>query len=422
MSYSIIILGVVACLVFCLQSSCKADQIKYKHPYETEITENDNNNNNFLIAAREKKINGDAVTLYYRLVKHLFRKQRFKKDPHSDNYYIANIPLRLKQEQFEILVNSDVFGLNVNEIDSIIEDVFKQSKNEELEHSIIRILYDYYKEEILNSITSISTPILIIIGSSILMIFVSKMFHFSKLTYSAILFFLILIVCIMSYAISYHECMNDLEVEQMIQLSKQNSQNNPCKDYHGEQESYWSSFKTLIRGSAENECLNHMRKTFKPSKKFCDPLDVFAKWSAKIQMSYFGSVFGEFLGLVSEITASSNIFSKIIIWTASLIFFGFFIITFIKVIVKYSFAGVFSTLSRTTTSSNDTINPSIEQLNCKMDALLNENEHMKKELHFIRECSVERSLQGSSPVKKRKLESITELSSSENKDKDKDED
>lgn len=378
-------------------------QKKFKHPYEVEIAFDDP----LIISKNDERSSSssEAVTFYLRLVKHLFRKERFKADPHSEDGFIANIPLKLNKEQYEMLVNSDIHGLNINELDSLVEEVLMQSKGQD--PAKMQILYDYYRQEIIASITTYSTPILITFAVLLGVFIISRFYNFSKLTYTAMIFTVIIIICGISYAMAYHDCLNDLEVEKMIQLSKENSLNNPCKDFHREQESYFQQFFTWR--NSENKCLDHMRKTFKPSKEVCDPLDVFAKWSAKIHMSYLGGLLSSFLEHLSKLTSSSDILTTVITYVAGGIFFVFALLSLLKIAVTCGFQGIFSSLNSTpsTNQSNETIN----LLSYKIDTIMNENREMKRELSIIRECSVERVLP---PVLKRhkkdKLKSIVEKS------------
>lgn len=398
----------VLALIIVLQVllSSNAEQKKFKHPYESDIS--------FNIDIPKQKSNNinnsnQAVTFYLRLVKHLFRKQRFREDPNENNFFIANIPLRVNKEQYELLINSDIHGLNIEELDGLVEDVLMQSKDENF--SIPHILYDYYREEIISSITTFSTPMMFCITALIAIILLSRFsLHLSKLTYSAIIIIAILAICVTSYSMMYHDCLNDLEVERMIQMSKESSLNNPCKHYHGEHTSYWTSMKAFLFGSSQDKCHEHMRAVFKPSKKYCDPLDVFARWSAKIQMSYIGSITGSFLELLTKITSSSNILTKIVVWVVCLFFFGYLLISIISVVIKSGFHGIFSALSTTLPSSAPSSSTeTIDLLHTKMNEILSENKEMKRELRTIRECSVERSLKNSPPqVKRHKMSSIKE--------------
>lgn len=344
------------------------------------------------------------MTFYRRLVKHIFRKDRFKADPHNDNFYLANIPLKVNKNQYDMLIDSEILGLNMDELDELVEEVLMQSKKDE--HTIPQVLFDYYRQEIISSLPNFTNTIFLSIIAVIVILLFNQYLHFSKLTYSAMIFFAIIIICCISYAMTYHDCLNDLEVEQMILLSKE--QNNPCTDYHGERESIWAFIPALFQKSSENACLDHLRKTFKPSKKYCDPLDVFARWSAKIHMSYFGSVANEFFELLSKFTSSSDFMTKIIVWVAGPIFFGLLIITILKVLISSGFQGIFGFLSTspTTTAKNN----AFENLSTKIDAILTENLEIKRELSVLRECSVERQVKNSSSPrsKRRKLSSIKE--------------
>ncbi len=397
-----VLLIVILTLYF---NSSYAEQKKFNHPYEKNLQFD----TDIVFSKNDENLNNEALSFYLRLVKHILKKERFKPDPHDDDFFIANIPLKVNKIQYDLLIDNDINGLNIQEIDEVLEEILMQSKTH---HSIPQILFDYYRQEIIGSIPTLSAPVLLLIISLICIIVVNHLFKFSKLSYSAIIFFTIACVCIVSYIMTYHDCLNDLEVEQMIQLSKENTLNNPCKNFHGEKESTLSFIKSMVFGSYENECLEHMRKTFKPSKKYCDPLDVFARWTAKIQMSYISSVTEDFFGVLTKFTSSSNILTKAVVWIASTIFFGLLIISILKVVVSHLFQGTFSFLSTSPTTPKD--EGSLGELNSKMDAILTENLHMKRELSMIRELSEERILKISPPrSKKQKLNSIKETSQCE---------
>lgn len=335
-----------------------------------------------------------------RLVKHLFRKNRFREDPNEDDFFIANIPLRVNKEQYEMLVNSDIHGLNIQEIDGLVEDVLMQSRDDK--YSIPHILFDFYREEI---ISAFRTPV-ICIAVFIAIIILIRLFHSSS--YSTIIITVILAISVLSYSMMYHDCLDDLEIDRMIQLSKEESKNNPCKDYQSAKKSVLSS---LFNKNNEDDCHKHMRLNFKSAKNYCDPLEVFARWSAKIHMSYIGSMTESFLEIIMKMTSSSNIFSQAFIWIASMIFFAFLIITIFKEVIKRGFLGIFSALSSSTPSpsTSATSNATIDLLNTKLDAIANENREMKREVRMLRECSVERSLKNSPPqLKRHKMSSIEE--------------
>lgn len=292
-----------------------------------------------------------------------------------------------------MLVSSDINGLNLHEIDSLLDDVLKQSTDIE-NWPVSSILIDYYKRQFLESISAIIFPAALTILAIAAIVLMKRVLHFSKLTFSAIIIIIVLVICAISYAMTYFDCMTDLEVDQMIQLSKEKSLNNPCTNYHGEHDSVWKAFKATAFGSSENKCYEHMRKTFKPSKKFCDPLAVFAHWTGKIQMSYIASVLKEFLTLVSSLTGSSGIVSKALFWIGAVSVFICILISFGKVAIKFVINGIFDILKTSPEQKNEVKEDKKELLVLmhKMDRILLENEDMKRELSYIRECSEERSL------------------------------
>lgn len=395
-------------MLFVVGQTSSTRQAKVKHPQEMDLS--DLEDDTILMSWTERKNNRvDCDTFYRRLVKHLFKPKRFHHDPRSD-FYIANVPLRLKKEQWELLVDLKTDGLNLNELDDLIAEVLKQSND--LDYPVTQILFDHYRNQIVESLPSLHSPIVMSLIAIFVIFVINRIFRFSTFTYSALVLLLILSVCVVSYIMTYWDCLSDLEVEQMIQLSKKQSTNNPCKDYDGEHESFFTSLKATILGSSENKCLEHMRKTFKTSSKFCDPLDVFAKWFAKIQMSYFSSILGGFMELISNITSSSNFMTKIILRIVAAVFFVVVFLIYGKEVIVHGFKGMFGML-KTTKLSEPAGNSSSDyhRLNTKMDEILHENQAMKRELSIIRECSVDRSLPNASPLKiraKRRMRHIDE--------------
>jgi hypothetical protein len=345
-----------------------------------------------LLDFTERKNNQINCDVYYRrIVKNIFEESRFHYDELTRDY-IANVPLRLSKEQWELLVNHDVNGLNLNEIDNLLDEILKQSK-EDTVAKVSQILFEHYRQKISDLLPTFTSPgVLIAVAVAVIFLF-NRSFRLSRLTYSAMILIVFFSICTISYLMTFWDCQHELEVEQMIQLSKRSSPNNPCKDYDGEQEGIWTSMKAMVFGSAENQCLEHMRKTFKQSKNYCDPLDVFAKWFAKIQMTYFNSVIGSFLEAVTKLSASSNFFTQIAVMVVAAACFGFFVVAMGKVAVKQGFKSVFNVLTTSRvspTASNEAID--FNALHSKMDEILYENRQMKRELSAIRECSVERSI------------------------------
>lgn len=369
-----------------------------KHPQEMDLSDLEDDLE--LINLTERRSNKmDCDTFYRRLVKHLFHRKRFHHDP-SSSHYIASVPLRLKQEQWELLVDLKIDGLNLNEIDDLLADVLKQSNDADF--PVAQILFDHYRYQLIESLPSLSSPIVLSLIAILVILVMNRLLHFSTFTYSALILFLFLCIIAVSYAMTYWDCLSDLEVEQMIQLSKKQSSNNPCKDYDAEQTSFFTSLKAYFLESSENKCLEHMRKTFKTSNKYCDPLDVLAKWFGKIQMSYFSSILGGFLELISRITSSSGFMTKIIMWTVAGAVFVFVFLSFGREVIVHGFKGMFGILMNTKLTPerpNSSNNSDYLKLSSKLDEVINENREMKRELSIIRECSVERSLPKVSPRK-----------------------
>lgn len=379
-----------------------------KHPYEVDLSDLENDDSKIMKMTNKRTSSHqvDCTSYYRRLVKHVFNEKRFRIDTGSD-YFVASIPIRVNKEQYELLVNGD--GLNLNEVDDLIADVLKQSNDDEWNPA--NLLYEHYRHEFMDKLPSLSSPFMQIIIAIGVIILLNRLFHFSKLTFSAIILFVFLVICAVSYSMTYFDCLSDLEVDQMIQLAKQQSTNNPCKDYHGERKSFWSSMRATAFGSSENKCLDHMRATLKQTKKFCDPLDVFAKWAATIQMTYLSSVFGGFLNVVTDMTASSGFLTKIIYTLAVVAVFVLVLLTLGKAVIKYGFKGFVAMLTTSKVTTEPTSHSSVDYqiLHSKIDEILHENLQMKRELSIIRECSVERSLPAGNSSPK-KIEAVSILS------------
>ncbi|XP_070494239.1 uncharacterized protein [Chironomus tepperi] len=388
-------------------------EIQYRHPHETNL-DNDRLLKQIEQIENIRKSNVDSIPYYQRLVKHLFRKQRFQTDPRSDDYFIANIPLKINKKQYDLLVDTDISGLNINEIDGLVEEVLKQSSNEDWQESATTILYDYYKQEIIDSITTFSSPILWIIVSLITIVIVNRIFHFSRLKFITIIFISLIGICGISYYMTFLDCMHDLEVEQIMALSKDKINSNPCKEYHAESQDYYASFKTWFTGSKKNECKEYMKQTLIPSQKYCNPLEVFFKWLAKLQMSYFGSIFEEFTDFFAKSTSSMDFLSRISSKIIYIAFFGISTIFIIVMFLKYVVQSVPSLISHAASSSNSNNNvqsPSIALLSAKMDEILKENSAIKREISVIRERSEEPQSLPAPQRKKHKLSAIKEAAS-----------
>lgn len=387
-------------------------EVQYRHPHESNI------NNDRLLEQLEqiqniRKTNVDSIPYYQRLVKYLFKKQRFRTDPRSDDYFIANVPLKINKKQYELLVDTDISGLNINEIDRLVEEVLKQSSNEDWQESVTAILYDFYKQEIIDSITTFSSPILWILVSLITIVIFNRIFHFSRIKFITIIFMSLFGVFGISYCMTYLDCMHDLEVEQIMAFSKDKIHTNPCKEYHAESQDSWASFKARFTGSNKNECKEYMRQTLAPSKKYCNPLEVFFKWLAKLQISYIGSIIGEFLNLIDDRTSSMDILSKTTSKFIYIALFGICTIFIIVMCLKFTIQSVPSLISHTSVPPhNNAQNPSIALLSSKMDKILKENVAIKKEIRVIRERSEEPQPLPPPQKKKLKLGSIKESTAS----------
>lgn len=295
-----------------LLTGLHADRVK--HPQEIDFS--DLEDDELLSWSEKRNSRPDCVTFYRRLVKHLFNEKRYQLDPRNSNYYVASVPLRLNKQQYELLVKNDIEGLNMHEVDDLIAEVLKKSVDDGWDYPVSQILLDHYRHQLISSLPSLDSPVVMVAIALLVIVGMSRTCHFSKLTFSAIVIIVFLLVCAISYGIAYRDCLSDLEVEQMIQLSKKSSANNPCRDYDGEYESIWSSMRATVFGSSENKCLEHMRKVLKKPEKYCDPLEVGAKWFGKIQMTYFGSIIGGFLDLIARLTSTSNLLTTMIFYVS----------------------------------------------------------------------------------------------------------
>lgn len=256
------------------------------------------------VSAKDQK----TAVYYRRVLLFLFKREMFIKDPSSEShYYVRNIALKISEQQLELLGNPlTIQEMNVVKLDDLLSQVVVQSKEDKFDYPLKTLLLDLYRKDLLDSIPKWNSPAIFIpVGLLILYLCVRRL-HFSRLRFSAISLFLLMFFCVVSYSMSYMDCIYELEVEQMVTLSGDANKNNPCKDYHRESESRFGFISTVVFGSAENKCREYMKKTLKPSKRYCDPLDVGIKWIAQVQMSYLAEVIKKFTGLISEFTGTEE--------------------------------------------------------------------------------------------------------------------
>ncbi|CAO1438133.1 unnamed protein product [Diamesa serratosioi] len=352
------------------------------------------------LTAKELK----AAVYYRRVLLFLFRKETFIKDPSSStDHFVRNIALKISEEQLEILGNPlTIQEMNVIELDDLLSQVVVQSQ-EKWDYPLRTLLLDLYRKELLDALPNWNSPtVMIPVGLLLLFLCVRKM-NFSNLRLSAIIIFLLMFACVISYGMSYMDCIYELEVEQMMSLSLDANNNNPCRDYHRESESRFGFISTIVFGSAEHKCREHMKKTLKPSKRYCDPLDVGIKWIAQVQMGYLGVIVRKFKDLISEFTASTGFFQGLVYTIVGWLVLTYIVLMCLKSALKHGIAGMFGFFSRSAKQapiSNENQNLDMKELKCKIEDLLYENKLIKRELSSqnvtleqIRESSVERTFE-----------------------------
>lgn len=256
----------------------------------------------------QEALSAKTAVYYRRVLKMLFKKEMFIKDPSSSSdYYVRNIAVKISDEQLNILGNPlTIEEMDVFKLDDLLSQVVVQSNVDKLDYPLKSLMLDLYRKELLDSLPKWDSPaVLISFGLLIVFLFIRKI-HFSRLRFSAILICALMFACVVSYVMSYMDCIYELEVEQMMKLSGDGSKNNPCSDYHRESESRFGFINLMVFGSSENKCRERMKMTLKPSKRYCDPLDVGIKWIAQVQMSYLGEVIKTFTDLISHFTCKEK--------------------------------------------------------------------------------------------------------------------
>lgn len=176
-----------------------ANTKQVKHPQHIDLSDIDDDD----LLNWSARSNGreDCLMFYRRLVKHLFKKERFQLDPGSSKSFIASVPLRLNKEQWELLVNNDIDGLNANEVNNLLEEVLKQSND--WDYPVTQILFDHYRHQLIESLPSLNSPAVLICVAVLVIIVMNRMFNFSKLTFSAMILLVFLSIVAISYTMTY---------------------------------------------------------------------------------------------------------------------------------------------------------------------------------------------------------------------------
>lgn len=373
---------------------------QFKHPNHIEIDENDDELSEIVKSARsDPSRNDDCAVAYLRIVKYLFRKERFYKI--DEDSYQASVHFKLNNEQFDLMSDDGVNGLNINEIDTLINEIVLQSSK--YDSKLTRdAMIESYRQEIYDMVFKFlySPTFLVTFGLTSLFI-ISRCIKFSKFSFSAIIVIGVIAMAVTSYLMELEECKHDLEVNEIIKLQQRDMDNNPCKSFKDENKFFYTSLYAKLFGSSEDACHKYMRNVLRPSKKFCDPLKVFTKWLASIQMSYFGSIIASFIELLQELTKSSGLFTSIIWWIVGSALLVVFILSFGKEFIKSFIPEIFKSLR------SPIVQP---EKNENHENITKENERLRHENRILRELSMERTLPEVKPKEKpeQPLEKIEE--------------
>jgi hypothetical protein len=358
---------------------------QFKHPHKINIEDLDNSisSNNVGWSKSECSKSEVCVTAYLRLVKYLFRSERFLQTRQGS--YQATINLKVKQDQYDLIMDEAVDGLNINEIESLLNEIVSQSTNFDIKQQR-EIMIEIFRQEALQYIQSIlHNPIFLGVMVISTLFILSRFIKFTKLSLAAVILLAIIVMILFSFGIAYTDCLHDLEVQEIIKM-QQIEDKNPCISYKNEGNNFYSTMFTRMFGSSEDACHKHLKKVLTKSKKICDPLKVFTSWIAQIQMLYFGSIIENFVLMLQQLTKSSGFFGMII-W--SLLGGGLlimFILGFGKETIRTFIPEVFKLLKSSTIETNN---------NQREEEMREENERLKHENRILRELSMERTL----PVK-----------------------
>lgn len=259
----------------------------------------------------------DLVSCYQILADNLIVKNRLKQDPLSDNFFIANVPLRLNRQQYDRLMDGNINFMNIEEINDLLRKIIRQSCDEKWLQSTIK--YETLDSNSSSLIFSyLESPFLwtlLLVASYVAF---QRRFHLPLLTFKLFL----LIVFVLSYIVVYQECYYDLKAEEIMMISG----NNPCKSYYAE-----NTFKRWIFGSFKQECKEFLKRTQTPFKSICDPLEVFTKMIAKLQITYIGEIFHG----VNDTLSDQNVIFRIILYLAIMVFVIVSLMFGIKYTIQY---------------------------------------------------------------------------------------
>lgn len=382
-----------------------------KHPYEIDIGDSEEIAQKYRIHSTECHSNsGGCFDAYIRLAKFLLRQERFVRLENGE--YHAQLDLRLTEQQFD-LIDAGLDGLNLHEIDQLMNEIAPQSSVIDAE-KLKSLMFEHYRFELNQMMASVlgGNTLLIGIGVVIITALVIRRdsINLSSISFSAIIITIVLAMVAFSIVLEFMECSDDLETEVLVKMHTKDL-HNPCKQLEKEGQSTFMSMFTAYFGSSEEACRLHMKKTLKPTRKYCDPVIVLSTWTAKIQMSYLGSVLGGFIKLMGEQTEGMNILGKIVTWTGGCLVFVFIFVTLAKAGVITTIRGFFSCLRKTTVTTEIKSATSEADDSSKIKIAL-----LQQEVRLLRELSVERTLptirekpsKGSKAAEPSNLEAIEE--------------
>jgi hypothetical protein len=185
-------------------------------------------------------------------------------------------------------------------IKDLVKKILRQSSDENWLKSTIKF-ESMDSKATFSPWSYLNSPIVWIVLTIAAFIVIIRIFHFSQLTFGSF----ILVIIVLSYIRTHYDCINEMEAEELIMMSEEN----PCKKYYGQ-----SDLAKSIFGSYKHECREYMKKTQTSNNNICDPLEVFGKMIAKLQITIFGEMFHGLNKILSGENFISRSFTKILIY------------------------------------------------------------------------------------------------------------